>query len=88
MNNFQPISLCNVAKALSNRFKLILDHVIYKNQRAFVLIRLIGYNVVIAYKCLQHINVSTTKRLIVDNVVIAYECLHHINVSTIKRSMC
>lgn len=57
MNNFRPISLCNVlykiiAKTIANRFQKFLDCCIDNSQSAFVLGRLISDNVLLAYELL------------------------------------
>ncbi|KAK2648337.1 hypothetical protein Ddye_015826 [Dipteronia dyeriana] len=65
MIDFLPISLCNVsykiiAKTLANWLRLVLDVVISKNQSAFVPVRLIYDNVVIAVECIH--GLRTRKR--------------------------
>lgn len=61
VSNYKPISLCNVAyklasKVVANRFKRVLQDVIYENQSTFVSERLITNNVLVAHEQMNHIN--------------------------------
>lgn len=61
MNEFRPISLCNtsykiIAKTIANRFKKVLDTIISPSQVAFVLGRLISYNVLIGFEYIHAIS--------------------------------
>jgi hypothetical protein len=61
VNNFRPISLCNVlhkisSKIMAKRLNIILPDLISKHQSAFVHIKLITDNApLIVYKCLHAI---------------------------------
>jgi len=74
INDFHPISLCNVlyklvAKVITNRLKEILPEIISQSQSAFMLGRLISDNVVVAFEvfhsmlCHSRINGSVTIKL-------------------------
>lgn len=67
VNEFRPISLCNViyriiAKVMANRLKKILNDIISPIQSAFVPNRLISDNIIIGYECLNKIRLSRSKR--------------------------
>lgn len=62
MNDLRPISVCNlsytlISKTLANRNKLFLHNIIYDNQSAFVLRRLITDNILLASKIFHFIKV-------------------------------
>lgn len=59
MTDVRPISLCNVvykviSKVLANRLKLIIDNIIADSQSAFIHVRLISDNVMIAFEVMHY----------------------------------
>lgn len=56
MKEYRPISLCNVsykiARAVTNRFRGIMAHIIDPTQSVFIMDRLITDNVLIGYECM------------------------------------
>lgn len=57
ISNFQPISLCNVlyklvSKIITNRLKSIMHSIIFSNQSAFIVDRLITDNIIVAHELL------------------------------------
>lgn len=56
--HFRPIGLCNfrykvISKVMTNRMKHIFPKIIFENQRAFVLGRLIQDNILIGFSLLE-----------------------------------
>ena len=67
VNEFRPISLCNVVyriitKAVANRLKKILNVIISPIQIAYVPNRFITNNIIIGYKYLNKIRLNRSKR--------------------------
>lgn len=67
MENFRPISLCNmvykiISKALANRTH-VLNSVISPSQAAFIPGRLITDNVLIGFECIHAINNKKGERM-------------------------
>lgn len=57
MKDYRPVSLCNVsykivARAITNRFRRELDHIIDLSKSAFISGRLITDNILIGYECM------------------------------------
>ena len=60
MTDFRPISLSNVvykliAKALANRLKVVLPHIISENQNTFLLEKLISDNVLVVFELMHYL---------------------------------
>ena len=69
MNEFRPISLCNVSykiisKVLANRLKPIISTIISENQSAFVPGHLITDNVLVAFKIMHYLKRRKEKKAI------------------------
>jgi hypothetical protein len=65
LKDFHPIGLCNVlykvvSKCLVNRLMPLFGEVISKNQRAFVLGRMITDNALLAFECLHYMEHGTS----------------------------
>lgn len=68
MQDFKPISLCNViykiiSKTLANRLKKILDDIISPTQSAFVLGRLITDDAILGFECIHSLQSQTTGKV-------------------------
>ena len=64
MADFRLISLCNVsykliAKVLVNQMKVVLSHVVFDSQSAFLSTRLITDNVLVAFETLHYLKRKT-----------------------------
>ena len=64
MADFRLISLCNVsykliAKVLVNRMKVVLSHVVFDSESAFLSTRLITDNVLVAFETLHYLKRKT-----------------------------
>lgn len=67
IKDFGPISLCNViykivAKAITNRIRIVMDKIIDQNQSAFVPERLITNNILIGFECMHWLRNSKSKQ--------------------------
>ena len=65
MADFRPISLCNViykliAKVVANCLKKFLIHTVPDSPSAFLLGRLISYNILVAFETLHYLKRKTT----------------------------
>jgi hypothetical protein len=65
-SDFRPISLCNVTlklitKTIANKIKTILPDIISTNQSAFVLGKLITYNIIIAHEIFHYLAQTTSQ---------------------------
>ena len=67
VNEFRPISLCNIiykliAKVVANGLKKILNDIISPTQSVFLPNKFITDNIVIGYECLNKIRLNKSKR--------------------------